>query len=1259
MIFRSKQTRGVLLAFTLLISSVLLQAQNTHVGNNSFSSNTYGPMVCRTDSNNAYSRHAYIYPAASLGDLQHGDTITQIDFFKYGFVTYSGNPTFRMYLAMSDTTDFGSGNLMSWSDSVAETGVLKVFDGGVSGIVDASQGYKGFLLDTAFVYDTSMGKHLKMFVEFIQTTRQASGALPVWAYESGVTVPAFVSPNGSKFNFNWGTPADTTRFSDTRKPSIRIYHARHDTSASIEKIYCLGELAILMNPVDSIHVRVKNTGKKDLINHGFELSITGANSFKDTVYVDTLKTFAETMIHFTDYNPSKRGTDSVQVRSINDNYAVDDTSLIRRKINYNVLSHNSPFINNPGGIGFNGGTGDFVAKFYTDSNYINQIQIGFTTSGLNFQLGIWDEGTNGRPGNELYMSDTLVTNGGQYIQPILPKVHVKGGYFVGIRQISTSNISFTYEPETPVRENVFFFTAPAGNTAWTPFAPGFDYNMDIQPRIQATHDVSVLRITNPQALDTLEFNQFDSIAPKATIINYGVKDENNPFDVICEARDQFGNVIYKNTQVITLDADDSVVVTFDKTLSLGNYGDITLDVYTQLPTDLATENDTLTTNFSIYVNYDIQVESFFDPIEGNDYELNKDKIPPTVRMVNFGIKDQKGIWVTSRVRQGNNIAGEQTQVIALDGKGSMILSFDSITIPFLGQAVFEVFCWKAIDSFPINDTLRVNVNVVRSNDIGILSITRPKDSSIYYRKQTFTPFVNYRNFGLADQDSVEITAVIWNTNNTVLYRDTITSQLNKLSTRQAIFKGFTAPDSAQTLYFKAKTWIEGDQYTINDSLTHTFFIRTEKDIYARKIVKPNLDDIYTLNSVVTPRLEIENVGTGIAPKDAKVRVKITGPQGQLLHHDSTLTTKDLASDELDTVNFAKNFTFTEVGTYNVLYIVELDGDDERRNDTIQLDFDVFYSRSFELTQIISPIDNESLELNIDSVKPQFEVRNNGVDSASTPVYYTIDIKDQGGEMVFGYNDSIISLLKDETKVVTAPTFYVPGAPGLYTLTVTLSSAEDQDLTDNEITHSFRVNLENDVRPSSFFYPKVDSLLLANRSHAPQAYCKNDGDSDQTSAFSVSYIISRDGSMLYNSNRSILINAGDSQLVTFDKTFRPTVPGTYDMTVITRLGTDQVKTNDTLTASFEVDFHESVEDIRITNIKVFPNPTSGVVSVESKDVNITGIRLTDGLGREVEISTQQELTHHYKLDVSELPGQMYWMEIQTEVGNKWVKLMVLD
>ena len=226
-------------------------------------------MVCRTDSVNAFSRHAYIYPSATLGDLAHGDSIRMIEFFKTNDFVYAGTPNFKMYVGMSDSADFGAGNIQSWSTETSRKGVQKVFDGSIQSIVDATAGYKAFAFDTMFVFDTTQGSHLKILVEFYQNTVQTVGLIPLWAYENNFSVTGFVSNNETKYIFGVNQAPDSTIFTQVRKPSIRIHFPRYDTNAAVNNVYALGELALLMAPVDTIKFNVLNTGTKVRHNHPF------------------------------------------------------------------------------------------------------------------------------------------------------------------------------------------------------------------------------------------------------------------------------------------------------------------------------------------------------------------------------------------------------------------------------------------------------------------------------------------------------------------------------------------------------------------------------------------------------------------------------------------------------------------------------------------------------------------------------------------------------------------------------------------------------------------------------------------------------------------------------------------------------------------------------------------------------------------------------------------------------------------------------
>lgn len=785
------------------------------------------------------------------------------------------------------------------------------------------------------------------------------------------------------------------------------------------------------------------------------------------------------------------------------------------------------------------------------------------------------------------------------------------------------------------------------------FSPGFDFNFDIQPRIQVAHDVSVLRISNPAALDTFEFNINDSINPKATVYNYGVKDQNNPFDVVCEVLDQFDNVVYRGIEVITLDAEDSAVVTFSDKFSLGNYGDLRMRVYTKLSGDQASENDTIAINFSIYVKYDIQVESFFEPVAGTRYELNKDKISPTVRMVNFGSKDQNGIRVTSRIIQDSLVAKTQTKIINLAGGSSQILAFDSVTIPFAGDVFFEVFCWNTIDSFPVNDTARVMVTVIRSNDLGIVSVIRPRDSTIFDRNQVFRPYLNYRNFGLGDQDSVVVTCAISQESGKVIYTDTLIKALPKLSTIQALFKDFKAPDSAQTLYFDAKTWIEGDQDTSNDNIRTKFFIKTKNDLALMRIAAPVKDSLYLLGDTIKPRVLVRNTGNNVVPTTARIFFTVLNGASQQVFIDSVNLNNPLAVDATTWLSF-KSFAPTSKDAYRVVVYNQFNIDGEKSNDTLETNFNASLKHSVAIKSVASPNINQVYQLNKDTVKPSFILENTGINDIVSPVYYQLTLA-TNSNVVYSLSDSITTLLSEAT-ISIQPSVFVPTTTGLYTLKLTIQNVEDEVLTDNEISLPFFVSLRNDVSPISFVFPEIDSLVFANRVYAPKATFKNVGDSAQKQEFSVSYLIDFQGTNRYNSNKNIKLGVGESRTVVFDSTFKPTTPGLYQMMIISRLGTDQVKSNDTLKASFVVDFHSSVSSLQLFGLKVFPNPASNYLSIASDQLALEEIQLFDATGAEV-LTTKAFGNKQVTISLHDLSSGYYWLQIKAANQVVWTKIVV--
>ncbi|MBI1306046.1 MAG: T9SS type A sorting domain-containing protein [Bacteroidetes bacterium] len=1243
-----------LVFLTFLFSFFTSRAQYTIIGQNSFEGlNIFGPMTTGASSDTFFSRHAYIYPVTTLGQLSDGDTIRSIEFFKSDFNSYSGHPRFRIYLAMTKAADFGTKNI-SWPTHAAA--MTKVYDNDPSLVVDNTKGFKRFDFNIAyFRVDTSKGENLKILVEFIQYQKQA---LPItWVYENDASVPAFISNNETKYIAAAGKPVDSTNGSNLRKPYIKINFPRYNVNLGVTNVYCLGRVPVLMNRADTIMARINNSGLKTVYNRKIYLGVSGANTFKDSIIIDSVLPYEERIIAFGSYKPVVQGSEWIKVYIEPDDYPFDDVDSVRRIVDYNVYSHAGPFSQNgPGGIGFTGATGDFVAKFYTDSTiYINQIKVDFAGNGREFQLGIWDENSRGLPGNNIFTSDTLMSVAGTYILSVLPKVKIDSGFFVGIRQTSTSNVAFVYQIEDPIRPNAFYFAEPYGDTSWVPFSPGFNFKFNIQPRIQVGNDLAVLRVDYPTNSDTIEYNQFDSIAPKATIINYGFIDQNAPFDVICEIHNLYGKKIYGDTVSTTLKSNDSAQIIFSKSLSRNNYGKMLMRVFTKLPGDKVLDNDTLETEFDIVIRHDVSVETYFEPADGAKFELNVDKVAPVVRVVNNGVNTKKNIMITSRIRQEDKISNVQTKMATLLGTESIIIPFDSFTIPWWGDVTFECFTWGVTDSFPLNDTARIQVYVDKSYDLGVLSVSKPAANSRYERKASFQPYVSFRNFGTKDQTAVPIYAIVKDVWGDTIYSDVKNVDVVKFSSNQILFKNFAVPDAVQTLTFMVKTGLTNDQDPSNDSAKLYFDVVTANDISVKEVLTPGNGKVFNASTSLKPSAVIYNNGNHNITASPIFYCEIRNSKGDLMYLDSTTIFSTLNTGNFDTIRFNKNFDALVKDVYTCKIWHKWGSDGEASNNSITSSFEVSYLKSVKAKSIEIPEKNKIYSYSYDSLTPQISIQNDGLESIYTPINYSFDITGSSGS-VYQQTGHLDSLAVGATKTINLPATFILNKTGSFTSTLIIKNSEDSYSFDDTLFTVFSIAKAYDVEATMFLIPGADTSIHVNRSYAPVVRFTNLGDSALSTPFSVSLILSEGTSVKYNTNESITLDSGEQKDVVFSNLFAPEDRGSWSAMAISRLGKDQEKSNDTLHYQFEVTFPAGIGSVSQGGISIFPNPATDQLTIESKS-QITRINIYDVNGQviysdRINDNSKQEIIH-----VGDWAKSIYVAEISTTDGLVRMRFVV--
>ena len=524
-----------------------------------------------------------LYTEAEIGASNFttsGTAINHIDFNVATVGTGTSIANFRIYLRTVPLTT------TTYTTGVYSTaGYTQVFNG----TFDASvTDWVGVDLTTPFV--RTSGTNLEVLIERFDNVvhtgyvfRSANGN------ETSATVLSSRRLNTATQPVSGTTVLNTTT---AFRPQIQFKHTAAN-DAAVDQVYTLGKLPVPFATPHLISANVFNNGSNPLTNLNVTLNITGANTFTDTKTVASLAPGASAQVTFAAFNPTATGNNTVVVSVPSDDFANNNSFTVNQEVTANAYSY--AYSTTPSGaVGLNGVTGDFVAMFTTSSpTSVNQVGVTFNSSGLPFQIGIWDKSGSGFPGALLWESTVQTSSVGVFTLPITPAVNITDTFYIGVRQIGTTNIQFSYQQENPIRPGTFFYTSPTGSTTWTDFAPGNPFRFMIEPRLTMANDVGVASINYPVGASIIDNC---GIVPQAVVSNFGSNDQTTPFDVTFQIK-QNGSVLYSNTQSVSLNSGESSEVTFTP-FNGSVTGTDSAYCFTSLATDAAANNNTVSNRFS-------------------------------------------------------------------------------------------------------------------------------------------------------------------------------------------------------------------------------------------------------------------------------------------------------------------------------------------------------------------------------------------------------------------------------------------------------------------------------------------------------------------------------------------------------------------------------------------------------------------------------------------------------------------------------------
>ena len=1222
----------------LIFLSVLAFGQYTKIGNGGFASGNFGPL--RTDTSSSYfSRFAFIYPSSTLNNLKHGDSISALSFFYESFDSIRGNNNMKVYLNSINKADFGT-TALNWS-AESRTMVL-IYDDNPKKLLSSMPQEVLLKLSKPYAWDTTGGKiHLEILVEYTQKTNQV-GTMN-WSVENSFYVPGFVSQNESKYIYGTSSTGidSITSFSNSIHPTLKIYHPSESIDLEASKLYSLGTVPLLMNETDSIKVSIDNVGLDTVTNHKVYLDVNGANSYKDSLLITKLAPYESQLVYFDKYQPKIQGTETLKITIDRDSNSSNNQITKDRIINYNVYSHADPFNGNSGGIGFNGSTGDFVARFYVNgTSYINQIKVDFNSVGTQFQLGIWDVGADGFPGKELFVSDTSLSIAGTFIMNVLPRILVTNSFYVGIRQTSNSNVGFSYQSEVPVRPHIFYFTAPSGDTSWMPFSPGFNFNFNIQPRLQVANDVAVLNIVSPKPDSAYQYDEYDSLEIVAQFINYGYQNQTN-FPVEVKLFNGFGQLEYSKQSVTSISAGDTSKVVFGK-ISKYRLGDYTLTATTKLPNDSVNDNDSKMIKFSFIKDHDVAIDQIFSPSNRSQFDLQRDPVQMVVRAINYGVKTQNNLPVRMELVNSNgNILIAQNKVISLIGGATTILPFDTIYLPEDGNLTIRTFTMLAIDSFPENDTMGVSVFSRKVDDVMALEVETPLVNSYFSKDTIITPYIRYRNDGITNQDSILVLYRIFDKNGSILFYDSVFQDAPFLTEKQVFFNPIKL-DSAGTFNFQTWVYIKDDQIRSNDTITSNFDVISGNDLQILSVYRPQLVEPMGRPPIPLSVL-IRNQGN-LNANNVKIIANIENNKSEVILNDTLFI--NLNRLTTDTFEF-ETLNFDQVEDYYLKIVNHSQLEDAPNTlDTLNYNYIIRYQNDISISQHLNPLPQDTLELD-EIIFPSVQVLNSGIDTFKN-LKICVIIKNSLDEIIYRDSFELVQLPPNRASNFSSIQEWESDVSGDYTMHSWFKSLDDNSSNDSLVT-SFVIVKRRDAVIESIEFPNMN--LYKQRLYKPVVNILNDG-LDNLSRVILSCKVKVGNTTIYNKNKIIDVFSGQSLTIDFDSTL------TYDKAreaqaifVIEALD-DQVSSNDTMTTSFNFIQGLGVHEYSQSDIITYPNPFEKYVMVSAENP-ISSLRLMDIFGRVVyEYKDINQLIVRIDLDV--LKG-LYILEIRSD--NEWYKIPI--
>ncbi|WP_207494220.1 T9SS type A sorting domain-containing protein [Aridibaculum aurantiacum] len=302
-------------------------------------------------------------------------------------------------------------------------------------------------------------------IEFIY--RQEAGAVAAGSASIGITASGTGANNFMSVQ-NTTASATASKASEvaninTKPATGQIFRftpsAPITNDVSVNKVYALGKVGRGVGTL--VSAVISNLGTNSLTNVNVTLTVSGANTYTNTITVASLPASSTRTVQFPLYNNANVGANTLTVSVPADQDASNNSSSATQDVTVSQMLYGTGSTPTAGVNAGNGNT--IVAKFAVPyGNAISSLNIFFTQANNTYEAVIYDN-VNGVPGTALWTSSPLTTTVGENIISVSPVQPISDSFYVGVRQTGTA-LGLGYQTETPLRTGTFYLKS--GTNPW-------------------------------------------------------------------------------------------------------------------------------------------------------------------------------------------------------------------------------------------------------------------------------------------------------------------------------------------------------------------------------------------------------------------------------------------------------------------------------------------------------------------------------------------------------------------------------------------------------------------------------------------------------------------------------------------------------------------------------------------------------------------------------------------------------------------------